>query len=491
MKKLVIVIGIFFLMPYVSWADYSCTATSGTQEDFNTCVTNAASQSGAVTITIPASAPTWSSQSTVSLSSWTNVTSLTIQGAGPTNTVITVGNTDSALSVTAGTKTFVLKDMGFSDARTTNHHSGMVVVSGTAASSTSGWRVTNVYFTDFDDYPGNDTWAMSVYGYGLIDNCHFTAYGSGGGGIRIFGAGNQFANWDAILNFGDANATFVEDCTFTWPVQNSTWPDVAVDTFSSARWVVRHNTITNTFLQVHGLDSTWDGRSGLSFEIYNNTLSSSNRYIGGPYIRGGTGLYHDNTHIYTGNGAGWTGPNLDVYRVCTGTSADIAHWGYCYDTPSRKICSNMNTDGTYTGRIQTCQTDADCTGGATCNRMFLSTDRDSLCTVGDSNCTKYWDGDSTNPQGWPCRDQPGRGTHQDLRPIYTWGNNTNSGTIGAYASDWSCGTVSTYIQEGRDFCNHSPATDCGSVKAWSYTPYTYPHPLRTLALVPPQNLRIL
>jgi hypothetical protein len=92
------------------------------------------------------------------------------------------------------------------------------------------------------------------------------------------------------------------------------------------------------------------------------------------------------------------------------------------------------------------------------------------------------DGNGSNGvAGWPCRDQMGRVKDdpstgvQASAPSYWW-NNTVKGipnTIILIGSAYSA-----YIVENEDYCNHNPSTSFGSVSAWSYVPYTYPHSLQ-------------
>ena len=83
-------------------------------------------------------------------------------------------------------------------------------------------------------------------------------------------------------------------------------------------------------------------------------------------------------------------------------------------------------------------------------------------------------------RGWGCRDQIGRGTKQQLYPIYEWNNCKNAlgceaGSaddidIAIYAPEGGTDYTSTHIQSGRDYVSDTQMP--------GYSAYQYPHPLR-------------
>jgi hypothetical protein len=94
--------------------------------------------------------------------------------------------------------------------------------------------------------------------------------------------------------------------------------------------------------------------------------------------------------------------------------------------------------------------------------------------------------------GWPCRDQIGRGIDNNLEPVYVWGN-TEVDADGNFVKTANLrADATTIITSERDF--YTAATyDALTQKPSGYTPYTYPHPLTVSypLSVPdaPQNLR--
>jgi hypothetical protein len=212
---------------------------------------------------------------------------------------------------------------------------------------------------------------------------------------------------------GTGNAIFIEDNTFNYSALN----DGAYDAYDGARYVFRHNTVNGTNIGNHGFDSG-GARSPRNWEIYSNTFNNTGDHIFTTInLRGGSGVIFNNT--VTSNGGSYDGfVILRNYRSDSGyTSANGNSWDTC--------------DGT----------------------------------------SKY-DGNTPGFQGWPCRDQIGRGMNQTSTPVYLWNNNFKGSTsvqadIEAYQDNTRA--VTYHILPGRDYFDNTPMP--------GYTPYTYPHPL--------------
>jgi hypothetical protein len=94
---------------------------------------------------------------------------------------------------------------------------------------------------------------------------------------------------------------------------------------------------------------------------------------------------------------------------------------------------------------------------------------------------------------YPMTDQIGRGINQTLSPMYLWGNAANMGVID---------TNTTFIQLNRDYytasaqpsnmvrCQSAADVSAGCPVSYTYTPYTYPHPLTagSSSPAPPTNV---
>jgi len=186
------------------------------------------------------------------------------------------------------------------------------------------------------------------------------------------------------------------------------------DTNYGGRFVFRNNTVTNGYVEVHSLQQ---GRASRSWEIYDNTFAQgSGASLWVPlFIRGGTGVIYNNKV----NGT-WGDPSITLDNVRS------AFPGYDYGM---------------------------CAGSSPADGNQL-------------------------PNGWPCRDQIGRGSDTSLwttsnpypsqtsEPAYFWGNTApGGGTLGASVHN----NTGAWIVSGRDFFNNTQRP--------GYAPYPYPHPL--------------
>jgi hypothetical protein len=332
---------------------------------------------------------------------------LTLQGAGIGKTIITDGSTEAwnslALVVHGGGKPFRVTDITFrkgTDARGANAIS---------IHDSRGWRVDHCAF-EYNGVGG----ALYSYGdsFGVMDNCTVVrAYTA----VNTRGRGD--ASWKEPLSLGTADAVYIEDCTFV-----DVWPDGVTDGYDGARYVFRHNKVTQTpavnaigGIGHHGFD-TGGMRSTFSCEVYGNTFTGNGWVFG--RSRGGTGVIFDNTVT------GEVGFYLLVYYRSSDREdvmRQVSGWG--------ALCDGTNP------------------------------------LDGNEDAT-----------GYPGRDQPGRSTDagretpQLLEPVYAWGNTLNGKEVGVAVQDLG-GRSFDHMKDGRDFINGTPRP--------GYRPYTYPHPLRS------------
>jgi hypothetical protein len=87
------------------------------------------------------------------------------------------------------------------------------------------------------------------------------------------------------------------------------------------RYVFRHNVVNNEMAGNHGTESTQRYRSCRSMEVYNNTFrKTGTRWFTGLFIRGGTGVFFNNT--FDGYNAAITLRTLRIEKAYT-------PWGRC------------------------------------------------------------------------------------------------------------------------------------------------------------------
>jgi hypothetical protein len=245
----------------------------------------------------------------------------------------------------------------------------------------------------------------------LIDNCIFTGSTRG---VNIFASS---AYWTTAAEYdpGTSKGVYIEESTF-----NRSGVEV-VDLNAGGAYVFRHNDVPNGGnVIIHGADS--GDRSGGYAEIYNNTFDNPGATRDFPMnFRGGSQIIYNNTI---------TGPFNQPIK-----------------TQNYRSCYTENTGLSFHANNQN-----DC-------------EHDSVNVL---------DGDeSPEDNGWPCKDQIGRGPNQSSKPSYEWDNTHNGGNANFNVNNLGgCSNPSTndHIQSGRDYFTDTEMP--------GYTAYTYPHPLQ-------------
>lgn len=299
--------------------------------------------------------------------------------------------------------------------------------------------------------------------------------------LEIFGAGNN--DWTSSHQ-GTGDNLFIEDNIFDYASENLSAS--GIDCWNGGRLVVRHNTITNARVAVHGV--CHDGPANL--EVYDNTIANTSN-DGGYRI-----IHHQGS-----------GEFMVFNNIISPTSATMALLYYRSSTSNPEGCGTCDGSQSVDG-----------------NRSPTST---------------Y--------HGYPCYRQPGRDGNGILRPVYLWNNKFSSTGKKINISIEDAATpsyLSYHLKSNRDYyeavsngAQTSPtspfngttgmgfgtlanrpttcttgseaadaghggvgyfATDtnilyrCSATNTWiaHYRPYAYPHPLRS-ALPAPGGVRIV
>jgi hypothetical protein len=481
-RQKAILLGVL-LLGCLSMTGIGYTATINANSCSPSDVSNAIARAGTGdTVFVPSGSCSWTSGITFSKA-------ITIRGAGEATAITASG--DSLFTINAsGSGNYRISNMKFLGKSS----------SGTDVNINGVWssmRIDNIKWntgsTRGITIGYSHAWDIVFSGASiphqkvLIDNINYSVTAGGTPFILIYGR-NQLA-WQEDDGFGTDNFVFIEDSTFNW----ATMVGYVIDTEFSGRFVFRHNNVFNGGVYMHDLGSTPRSRGNRAAEVYENRFTCnisacSNNSVALNNTRGGTGIFFNNA------ATGFSLPTWNmIYRVAFNNS--FIGGGYCTDTGTRKVCQDMTrrcNGGTRDNRP--CYSDGDCPG-STCGDYACASNSDCKDYFGNNGLCLQLDGSSEN--GWPCRDQSGRGKDnpttgvQESSPIY-WYNNTVNGVSNAPMR--VSGQYAAYIQENRDYCNHSPATACGSKAGWAYTPYTYPHPLSgdaTLIIHAPTGLKIL
>ncbi len=378
-------------------------AESCAQDDVQSAID--AAQDGD-TVLLPAGEATWTPPDARTPSVMINGKTITLQGAGVDKTVITDGSPHAwnslALVVRGSGKPFRVTGMTFRKGTEARGANAISIF------NSRNWRVDQCKF-DYNGVGG----ALFSYGdsFGVLDNCTIVrAYTA----VNTKGRGD--ASWKMPLSLGTADAVYIEDCTLI-----DVGPDGPTDGYDGARYVFRHNTVTQTDavdriggVGHHGFDSG-GYRSTFSCEVYGNTFTGDGWLFG--RSRGGTGVIFDNT----------VKGNVGFYLLVYYRSSDRED--------IKRLCGSW---------------------GPMCDG------------------TNPLDGNE-DATGYPGRDQPGRATDagrdtpQLLEPVYEWGNTLNGEDADLHPQDLG-GRSFDHIKEGRDLYNDT--------RRPGYRPYAYPHPLR-------------
>jgi hypothetical protein len=417
------------LLPFTSPV-LAATVSAATcaRADVSTAITSAADGD---TVRIPAGSCTWGSGISTSKG-------ITILGAGQGSTIITSGGFD--MSTPSG-KSFRIS--GF----TLRGTSGFAVYGESKA-----FRIDHITFDNLSSgrVENRHIWINpdnAGYVQGVIDHNTFTEPR----GIQVHYRGSDKdggnTQWIRALGLGGPDAVYIEDNLFN--NTNYSVSDPLTDCDGGGRLVFRHNTVKNSYFEMH--DAIIAGLRGCrKWEVYENSFEMT--YAAGMCsfiaMRGGTGVVFNNTFLSTTD----CYPEIiqmTVYRTYQ-TETD----------PWNQLCSantGMACLGSSSAAPKSCTSDSGCGGVA-------------------GSCIKI-DGTASSPSGWPCRDQTGSdGNNPQVgKPALYWNNKHGSEFVNPVV--WGS-TVASYLQRDKDYCfgTTSMPTSCNG-KTVDYTPYAYPHPL--------------
>ncbi len=369
-----------------------------------------------------------------------------------------------------------------------------------------------------------------------------------------------FAIMGAALDLGGPTALYIEDNKFYEYIRYGN----IVDTNYGGSYVFRYNTVEKAVTSqayVVETHSLWAGRGSKKFEIYRNSIYGADN-TGVYKIRGGTGVIFDETVTGT-----WNQKNILLSNrrsleggvvYCDGSSAVDGN-----ETITTAVYESAGT-GTHTAADGATLTDSakawtvDKLIGYT---VYNLSDAPAKCKITDNDgttvtCTlsggtrDHWHGDPSPDSyrisdGYPCRDQIGRGADnpactaetcaagsaypaQPLVPTYGWGNSSgvtflnespganhiianrdfydyNAACTGAACTTGvgtgttkptSCTTGTGFWVTNEGSWNKKPAGvqgvlyKCTATDTWTsyYTPYEYPHPNQNYTATPTLTL---
>jgi hypothetical protein len=259
------------------------------------------------TVAIPAGNVTWSGGLSISKS-------VTIQGSGSANTIITKSGSFTAftigsLNVDVPVRITGLRINAAIGQRGTNTAVG--VYGPQKYPGLTKVRIDNCLF-----YGGQQVIFWEYEAVGCVDHCTFQDCAYANQTYGMFDTDwDRYSAPNLAWNYGSLDAVFYEDCTFIWDA-NMGYTDTMSDCFEGGRLVFRHNAFdstamtsqTNMFIVQHGSEGLWKGsgdylRGPISLEVYNNTfkINSCYRPI---WLRGGRALVANNQFTINSGGIG-------------------------------------------------------------------------------------------------------------------------------------------------------------------------------------------
>lgn len=502
MVKKIFIAGILFMVSAITFPFSASAATinaaSCSQADVQSAVNSSANGD---TVMVPAGNCAWSSGVTLY-----NAKGVSVIGAGVGLTNITVNTTGQVFSIDTimGVNNNLYRISGFTF--TTSLSGGIPIwFYGYRQTAILGnFRIDHNTFNNFQEGIAillGETTSKNDF-YGVIDHNTFTGPVNFRA-MELLGPGNT-TPW-RVSPKGTLNNLFLEDNVWDFASINATSAGAGcIDGWMSGSLVFRHNTIKNCLVTSHGEDH---GGGIISFEVYDNLFQRTS---------GSGGFWEDGTRLFHHQGSGETMFFNNRFSVPSTKSTGVIGMTY-YRAASAAEAVYDSSEGRCNG-----------TSAEDGNR---------------SPSTTY---------GYPCFEQPGRtgggavksiGQPGTLSPMYVWNNrwvDTGAKVDMVIEDPWSGPPYpSNLIVANRDYYNAvSPSeqtsptspfngttgmgfgtlanrpTTCttntaeagGGVGYWAtdtntlyrcdpgnswvtqYVPYTYPHPLASGTVPPPDTI---
>jgi hypothetical protein len=464
------------------------------------------------TVVIPAGTADWTTNLPIK-------NAITLQGAGAGQTIISdsiVGTDDPSQAILDFSATGFCRLTGITfqvgNQTRPRYFSGAIVV----------WPSVPSFRIDHCDFYHLRNKAIGVNAErGVVDHNTFEFLSDGGlllKGVK-WGGGDLYGDtsWAQPLQWGGEHAVFIEDNTFT---NDSSYSDATnqdcTDSVAGARWVFRHNTVTDSWIASHGTETSSRDRGHRSMEVYDNTFTLAHlaNWFTGVYVRSGTAVIWGNS---------FTGSFNNIAQGQNYRDTDIYFWGGADGVTDWDLNDTSNQsgngfggglNGVYASGAHTGTNGSQTLTVAHANwatdqwRHYtirnLTTNRFSLILSNTSDTITYKASVNGNPpmmtfdngQRFEIRkviqvlDHPGGSTtdlltgdnptpvwlNQTTEPIYLWNNVLNSNSAPTFSAAGN-------IVSGRDYQDNTQKP--------GYTPYVYPHPLVSGVPGAPADLHIV
>jgi hypothetical protein len=482
-KVCVAVLGLFLACPVqaATIAAASC-GTAQVQSAVN------AAQNGD-TVTVPSGTCSWSSSV-----GWTGK-GITLQGAGIGITTITVATSSRVLQLQTSGAYAMNRVTGFTfNGQNTVQASNeaIIVIDGVG----DGLNSLRIDHNTFANIGKRAVWGyMNAYDVSWVvdHNSFLVPGGNSAQSITIEGGRNVAGALDSSgtsvnhvftrpYNIGQNHGLFVEDNIFNY---GNTSNDASMEGYLGAKYVFRHNTVTNTYLATnHGTDSGSGERGMASIEIYENTQNVTANLSRIANWRGGTGMIWGNTSTVSGGGSYSGGFQTQIYRSCS----SYAPYGICSGSSpwdenkaGQEGAACLDSAGHYFGPF-----------GAQSGPSQLKPMYGWSNLMNGSRVDVSIDNNPNDISG--CT----RGSVYHTLPNREVYNQVSSfnGSVGVGVGLQSARPSTCTLNVGYWATDTRTFFQCGTANNWSvyYAPYAYPHPLTGAPIDPPgapTNLRIV
>ena len=286
---------LIFLSGFLVWgnAKAACTGASPnwtTTPDYDSVSSCVSQATAGDTINVSAGTETWTSPLLINKSIY-------LIGPGQDNLTINHGYNGTLIEISL-TSDVPVRISGFYFKQTTNDDGyRLLQVSGKTDGS---FALTKLRIDNNKFEKGSRTVQVNGWVEGLIDNNTFINCN-----ISVGITGDNDYSWSRPIIAGTSNALFIEDNTFITTNDTDRLPNQMIYHQEGARTVTRYNTFDST-AYTNGDSSHFDSHGNLRYysvesmrgqpilEIYNNEFKAHHSY-GAFDIRGGSSLIHDNT----------------------------------------------------------------------------------------------------------------------------------------------------------------------------------------------------
>jgi hypothetical protein len=263
-------------------------AASCSQTDVQTAVDAAGDGD---TVAVPEGSCSWTTPAAQTPAVTIEDKSISLEGGGIGVTVITDATGEDWKETALWVQDRPCEISGFTFVGSAGSSNGIIQMENTGGDGAHGFRI---HHNEFSLDAGYAILTRQL-SYGLIDH---NSFATSQDHTMIAAHLDGLASWSRPSSLGTADAVYIEDNTFLSTAATANYR--AVYGQRGARFVFRHNTVTNLGVDMHG----HCGDVGtFSYEVYDNdfVLDAGVSMFRWMFIRGGSGVVYNNTMTSSGD----------------------------------------------------------------------------------------------------------------------------------------------------------------------------------------------